>query len=234
MLNKKLLANLACSLLIIALGSAVVQADELPKGANKEPHIEVYLIQRKLYLKNGDSVVKEYPVGVARSREFMTPPGSYIILTKDKSPGWSNPYNPKIKIPAGPNNPLGTRWIGFHKVANTAYGIHGTNEPNSVGKFVSHGCIRMRIPDSEDLYERVGIGTPVKVIYNRFEIKQIEDDIALTINEDPYNTLPLNLETIKKEIIAKYPNATVNEQALTNLIQAPVFGQARLVGYIGK
>ena len=230
----KNIKNQILFLLLCLLSHSAWALQEVQAEIGKEPHIEVYLIQRQLLLKHGNEVIKQYPIGVARSRDFMTPPGSYMVLVKDTNPGWSNPYNPKIKIPPGPNNPLGTRWIGFHKIGKQAFGIHGTNDPSSVGKFVSHGCIRMKIPDAEDLFERIAIGTPVQVIYNRIEIKNIDGDIAITINEDPYQVLPLNLEELKKSILSSFPQAVINETSLQNMIQAPPYGQTRLVGYLPK
>jgi hypothetical protein len=64
-------------------------------------------------------------------------------------------------VAAGPANPLGTRWMGL---GYKGYGIHGTNMPLSIGKAASHGCIRMRNQDVEDLFERVQIGDPVDLL----------------------------------------------------------------------
>ena len=60
--------------------------------------------------------------------------------------------------PAGPDNPLGTRWMG---ISSPGVGIHGTPNPASIGYSASHGCIRMRIPDAEWLFQRVQLGVPV-------------------------------------------------------------------------
>ena len=73
----------------------------------------------------------------------------------------ANPTHSKAKIPAGPNNPVGTAWIGLSR---PGYGIHGTPDPASIGYSASHGCIRMRIPDAEWLFQRVRIGTPVVIV----------------------------------------------------------------------
>ena len=64
-------------------------------------------------------------------------------------------------VPGGPRNPLGVRAM---YLGSTLYRIHGSNEPWSIGRAVSSGCIRMRNEDVIDLYERVGVGTTVKVI----------------------------------------------------------------------
>ena len=64
-------------------------------------------------------------------------------------------------IPPGPGNPLGTRWMG---ISSPAVGIHGTPDAASIGYSASHGCIRMRIPDAEWLFNHVKIGTPVYIL----------------------------------------------------------------------
>ena len=65
-------------------------------------------------------------------------------------------------IPPGPSNPLGTRWMGLDA---PGVGIHGTPNPASIGYSASHGCIRMRIPDAEWVFQRVRVGTPVWIIH---------------------------------------------------------------------
>jgi hypothetical protein len=67
-------------------------------------------------------------------------------------------------IPPGPGNPVGTRWMGLSK---HGYGIHGTNEPNSIGKAASHGCIRMSKADLEEFYELVAEGDTVELVGQR-------------------------------------------------------------------
>jgi hypothetical protein len=96
---------------------------------------------------------------------FPTPTGNFTIVTMEKDPTWTPPNSDWAKdakpIPPGPNNPLGTRWMGLDA---PAVGIHGTNSPASIGYSVSHGCIRMTVPDVEDLFERVAVGTPVRIV----------------------------------------------------------------------
>jgi len=67
------------------------------------------------------------------------------------------------RIPPGPSNPLGVRWIGFAHGPGWTVGIHGTPMPNLLGRAVSHGCVRMRNADVIRVYDRVQIGTPVFV-----------------------------------------------------------------------
>lgn len=108
-------------------------------------------------------VVRTYGVATGAA-EFPTPAGEFEIQTMQKHPTWTPPDSDWAKdaevIPPGPDNPLGTRWMAI----NGTVGIHGTNNPASIGYSVSHGCIRMAIPDVEELYDMVAIGTRVTVV----------------------------------------------------------------------
>ncbi|HSK15702.1 MAG TPA: L,D-transpeptidase family protein [Gaiellaceae bacterium] len=108
--------------------------------------------------------VVSYPIATGMAA-YPTPLGSFRIVTKQRNPWW---YPPSAgwaagakPIPPGPGNPLGTRWMGL---SVGAVGIHGTPDAASIGYSASHGCIRMRIPDAERLFERVRVGTPVFVV----------------------------------------------------------------------
>ncbi|MGG1640654.1 L,D-transpeptidase [Paenibacillus sp. NRS-1782] len=105
--------------------------------------IVVSLSDRRLYLKDGDWTVLSYPVGIGKIAT-QTPYGQFTIINKQPNPG----------------GPFGAFWMGLSK---PHYGIHGTNEPWSIGKLVSHGCIRMQNKDVLELQEKVSIGTPVTI-----------------------------------------------------------------------
>ena len=79
------------------------------------------------------------------------------IINRVQHPTW---YGPSGVVPPGKNNPLGSRWMGL---SMKGYGIHGTNVPSSIGKAASHGCIRMRQTDLEELFELVTVGTIVEL-----------------------------------------------------------------------
>jgi hypothetical protein len=108
--------------------------------------------------------VASFPIATGMAA-YPTPLGSFRIVTKQRNPWW---YPPSAgwaagarPIPPGPGNPLGTRWMGLNV---GAVGIHGTPDAASIGYSASHGCIRMRIPNAEWLFERVRIGTPVYIV----------------------------------------------------------------------
>jgi lipoprotein-anchoring transpeptidase ErfK/SrfK len=96
---------------------------------------------------------------------YPTPRGRWDIVVKWKNPWWYPPNSAwaagSSPIPPGPGNPLGTRWMGLNA---PGVGIHGTPNPGSIGYSLSHGCIRMYIPDAEWLFEHVEIGTTVFVV----------------------------------------------------------------------
>ena len=71
---------------------------------------------------------------------------------------WAKGLKP---VPPGPSNPLGTRWMGLNA---PGVGIHGTDEPTSIGYSASHGCIRMQVPDAEWLFDHVDVGTTVYIV----------------------------------------------------------------------
>jgi hypothetical protein len=126
--------------------------------------IAVDKTDHRLTLYSNMEVEKTYPVACGMSA-WPTPSGTFKITSKMRWPTWVNPGTswadsmPPI-IPAGPGNPLGSRAL-----ATSASGvlIHGTYSSWSIGRSVSHGCIRMYIKDSEDIFERVEVGTPVLI-----------------------------------------------------------------------
>lgn len=133
-------------------------------NANADESIVINLTTRKLILYKDGKVFKNYSVGVGRSM-FPTPIGDFKIIKKVKNPAWEHPYKSRgqIRIKSGKASPLGTRWMAFKKDGAGYYGIHGTDNARSVGKYSSHGCVRMYIKDAEELYELITIDTPVIV-----------------------------------------------------------------------
>jgi lipoprotein-anchoring transpeptidase ErfK/SrfK len=125
--------------------------------------IVVRISQNRLYLYDGVKLVKSYSVATGQS-QYPTPRGHFEIVNKRVNPTWVNPAtttwgkDEPPMIPPGPDNPLGTRALDL---SAPGIRIHGTPDDASIGSYASHGCIRMHIPDSEDLFNRVEIGTTV-------------------------------------------------------------------------
>ena len=107
-------------------------------------------------------LAKTYTVAVGQEG-LETPEGLYAIQEKEENPTWHVPESSWAgslagqDIPPGPANPIKARWMGIFEGA----GIHGTEETWSLGSAASHGCVRMSIPDVEELYDRVEVGTPI-------------------------------------------------------------------------
>jgi lipoprotein-anchoring transpeptidase ErfK/SrfK len=121
--------------------------------------------RHSLTLYKSDKVVKRFPVAVGQSI-YPTPVGAFHIIVKERDPWWYPPtydaWAANLKpVPPGPNNPLGTRWMGLD---TPGVGIHGTDAPASIGYSQSHGCIRMQVPDAEWVFEHVAVGTPVWIV----------------------------------------------------------------------
>ena len=109
-------------------------------------------------------LAKTYTVAVGMEG-LETPEGQYAIEEKEENPTWHVPDSAwagslaGTTVPPGPANPIKARWMAIFEGA----GIHGTEETESLGSAASHGCIRMAIPDVEELYDRVEVGTPIYI-----------------------------------------------------------------------
>lgn len=118
-----------------------------------------------------DGIVQEvYKAATGKNAE-LTPEGMFTVTVKA-----INPYYRKKDIQGGaPNNPLGTRWIGFDALDTDGrtYGIHGTNQPWSIGLYISEGCIRLNNEDVEKLFDNVPIGTKVFITNQSSSFEQI-------------------------------------------------------------
>jgi L,D-transpeptidase ErfK/SrfK len=107
--------------------------------------IRVLLNQRKLQLLRNGRHVKTYPIAIGKMLTG-TPPGQYVIVNREPNPG----------------GPYGAMWLSLSRAG---YGIHGTNDPSSIGKAVSKGCIRMHNKDVLELARTVPNGTRVIISY---------------------------------------------------------------------
>ncbi len=141
--------------MIAVLAITAIDASAEERRA-KGDRIVISIPDHKLVLFNGGHILKIYDVAVGKS-STPSPEGEFTIINHVKNPTW---YGPKMVVPPGKNNPLGTRWMGL---SLKGYGIHGTNVPSSVGKAASHGCFRMRQADLEDLFDRVEVGVTVEL-----------------------------------------------------------------------
>ncbi len=152
----------ATALMTVVMGRANGNAGAQEVAAPVKRVIVVSLEDRKLALVEDGQVKKVYPVAVGKPTT-PSPEGTFRIARRVANPTYS--HNGKVVLP-GPGNPVGTRWMGL---SAKGYGIHGTNEPRSIGKAASHGCIRMAKADLEELYTLVEVGDTVELIGERNE-----------------------------------------------------------------
>jgi len=123
-------------------------------------HVEILKARKELRAWLGDVCLRTYEVGIGA--EDSTPEGTFVVRNKVKHPPYQPQHKPRSEHRASgaPDNPLGSRWIDI----GNHYGIHGTIEPDSIGRSVSEGCIRMHNTDVEELYDMVVIGATKVVI----------------------------------------------------------------------
>jgi lipoprotein-anchoring transpeptidase ErfK/SrfK len=139
---------------------AAAEAMAQDKAAKPRRRIIVSLPDRKLAVVEAGSVLKIFPTAVGAPKS-PSPAGTYTIVLRLTNPTW---YGKGKIVAPGKSCPIGTRWLGL---SAKGYGIHGTNNPASIGHNASHGCIRLRNRDIEELFEMVSIGDAVELIGER-------------------------------------------------------------------
>jgi hypothetical protein len=154
----------AAAPVILVASPARAAAEKVPYTGDAKPGtIVIQSEERRLYLVTGKDQARKYPVGVGRSGKQWF--GTTRIASKHIKPAWKPPVSlrgkrsPDFYIDSGsPKNPMGAAAL---VLADSELAIHGTNNPASIGGFVSAGCIRMHNKDIMDLYGRVNVGTRV-------------------------------------------------------------------------
>ncbi|MBM7633622.1 L,D-transpeptidase [Geomicrobium sediminis] len=143
-------------LLILSIQSPLWPMDIEPERG--DPFIIMNKATNELAFFQYGDLIELYDVASGKEPE-LTPEGTFTVVVKAE-----NPYYRKSDIIGGaPTNPLGTRWIGFDALETDGriYGMHGTNEPESIKQYVSNGCIRMQNEQVEQLYDDVPLGTKI-------------------------------------------------------------------------
>lgn len=146
---EKIQAAVKVTMALLAVGGLMAEDGEVQR------RIVVNIPDCKLALIQGGQVTRVYPIAVG-ALATPSPSGEFSVAVRIQNPAW---YTPHKVVPPGKANPLGTRWIGL---SLHGYGIHGTNNPQSIGHRASHGCIRMRNRDVEELFTLVRVGDPVE------------------------------------------------------------------------
>jgi len=154
-----------------------------------ENGIVINLPEMRLFdftVKNGPEVFA-LAIGDEASPSLL---GKFVVGAKRKDPSWHVPASiraekPELpaEVPAGPDNPLGSRWI---TIGRTSYGIHGTNIRWSIGREATHGCLRLYEDDIQRLYDRVREGTRIQIVYQTTKWGRDEANIYLEVHPDLY------------------------------------------------
>lgn len=143
-----------------------------------------------------DFTVEPFEVFAAAIGDMADPSliGRFRIGAKRENPDWHVPASirqekPELPavVPAGPENPLGSRWM---TIGATSYGIHGTNVRWSIGRMATHGCIRLYEDAIQRLYERTPTGTPIELVYQPFKWGIRDREIFLEVHPDFYGLVP--------------------------------------------
>lgn len=162
---------------------------------NKKDDIYINLAQRRLFYFKGGQLVHTYLIG-AGDPGWQTPIGPFHIINHIKGKTWIVPQSIQAEMrahgqpvitsmPPGPNNPLGGYWMG---TSLTNIGIHGTNDPDSIYRYASHGCMHMRAGDIEDLFNRVKVGDQGETVYSPVLLAALPDGrIYLEAHPDVYH-----------------------------------------------
>ena len=163
-------------------------------SAQAQKKLLINSASRLMLFYDGDKKVAVYHLGLGKV-ETPTPTGYYKITSKEINPPWIDPDDPEYEVPSGPDNPLGYRWMQF----SGNYGIHGTNRPESIGGYVSNGCIRMNERDVEELFDAVEVGTPVEITYNRVVVEKSPDgDVVYYVYPDGYGMQDVTVADVTK------------------------------------
>lgn len=131
-----------------------------PPVPQRSTRLVVDLSDRQVTVYDDGKVRDRYPIAIGQTG-WETPTGNFHVTETFENPIWQHPITGENVT--GPDNPLGSRWIGFWSDGRNQIGFHGTNEEALIGQAVSHGCVRMRNRDIERMFREVEPGTPVVV-----------------------------------------------------------------------
>lgn len=160
--------------------SDALALSRVPGELLREPGLQLVLDRhtRQLMVLKDGRLLRRFPAAVGTDG-WETPAGRHHVLEMVADPVWQHPGNHR-HVPPGPDNPLGSRWIGFFRDCQgrngwdgerylqvngcTVAGFHGTPHRWTVGRAVSHGCVRLYDENVRELYALVQVGTPVTVL----------------------------------------------------------------------
>src|SRR6266403_391339 len=195
--------------------------------------IVIDLADRTLYWFEHGNLKSRFPVGIGRI-DWATPPGRYRIVGRREDPIWRVPASIQAEMRArgepvvavvgpGPDNPLGKYWI---QLSSPGYGLHGTNAPASVGKYASHGCMRLLPEHVELLYREARDGTPVDIVYEPVKLaRDASGRVWLEVHRDvlgaKQSELPAVLDFIQAAGLTEAVDATRVVEAVAHAWGTP-------------
>jgi L,D-transpeptidase ErfK/SrfK len=199
--------------------------------------IVVNVPQRMLFFRSGDRVLA-YPVAVGRAT-WQTPQGPFSVVRKEEDPAWHVPESIRAEsarkgrklpavVPPGPRNPLGRFWIGL---SLASIGLHGTPFPSSIYQTATHGCVRLQGDRIEDLFGRVAVGTPGRIIYEPVLIAANGDGVYLEVHPDAYRQLRMNVLEQAREMATRLALADRIDWTLAAREIEHRAGVARLISF---
>lgn len=158
------------SILLLAVAEAMAQE----RTGRAPRRIVVSIPDCKLAVVDAGRVLQVFDTAVGAPAS-PSPAGTYTVVERLTDPTW---YHKGQVVGPGKNNPVGPRWIGLNL---KGYGIHGTNQPRSIGKAASHGCIRLKNQDIVALFELVAVGDTVELVGQRTEeVARLFTPVVLT------------------------------------------------------
>jgi len=160
-----------------------------------------------LYRFEDDRLAGWYPVALGQPfdetfdqdhKRWQTPTGTFKVVEKRTNPVWRVPKSIQEEMaaegktvyeqmPPGPENPLGKFWIGLSR---WGYGIHGTIAPTTVGRYKTHGCIRMKPGHIDQVFDAVQLGSVVRIVYEPIQVAILGQQVWLKVAPDTYDQIP--------------------------------------------
>jgi len=175
-------------ILVLSLGILFLQIE---RQAYADTRLLINKGTNQLALFQDGYLLDVFPVATGRLPQY-TPEGKCQVVVKQVYPSWRHPDGGPV-IPGGvPENPLGPRWLGLNArgTSGSSYGIHGNNNPYSIGTHASSGCIRMYNEDILWLYERIPVGTEIEIINSREDLSAGRNYDRVTVNGETPDFAP--------------------------------------------
>ena len=212
----------------LKLGTKLRVSDRHIVPAQCRDGIVIDVPSRTLYWFAKGALKARFPVGIGRSNDWATPAGRYRIVGRREDPIWHVPPSIQQEMRArgepvtavvtpGPDNPLGKYWI---QLSVPGYGLHGTNAPGSIGKYTTHGCMRLLPQHVERLYQEAPDGTRVEVISEPLKLARDRDGrIWLEVHRDVYRGRAPQYADVQAAVVAHHLDAQVDWTRVGETVQ---------------